>query len=180
MEYHFDPRATRNKDLTLCGISLNWSLFIWVRGNFFRHEVDVVFIWGIHKQFWWIFMRIRAVCGGHTWSILYTFSNITLFWNTPISIYIIPAYTYSNIHQCNTQIFKYNINSAYPMFKYLYAGMMYIEIGVFQNRVILETVYKIVHVCPPHTARSHGLLDSLYFWSRSQKTKMEIFVTNSS
>ena len=40
------------------------------------------------------------------------------------------------------------------MFEYLYAGMMYFEIGVLQNRVILETVYKIDHVCPPHTARS--------------------------
>ena len=38
------------------------------------------------------------------------------------------------------------------MFDYWCVQMVYTEILVFQNRVISKNVYKIVHVCPPHTA----------------------------
>ena len=88
---------------------------------------------------------MRAVSGGHTKTISYTFFDITLFWNTSISAYTIWIYQYPNIHQYDILILKYNIISVYPTFQHtifwhtlissitFFQHTKYLNITVFQN-----------------------------------------------
>ena len=57
------------------------------------------------------------------------------------------------------------------MFDYWCVQMVYTEILVFQNRVISKNVYKIAHVCPPHTAQKVD-----HFFGSFALTNLAIFL----